>query len=359
MRNEDKAAHRLGGVELRDGWRVTQKLPSGKSGTGGIYSAYYIATNGEQIGFLKAFDYSAHDQATNDKVALIQNLTTAFSYERHILSLCTERGIKGVVRLLSSGWVDVQGPAYPRVEYLILELGEGGDCRMMLDSDKAGVQWKLRSLHQVASGLNQLHGAGIAHQDIKPSNIVNDKSGTSRITDFGSAYLNNYSGNVPEHLNRPHCGTYAYAPPELLYGFTGDFETRRRACDAYLLGSLITFYFSKAPMNSLIQNNLDARLSWTRHENRGRFEEVREFVVAAFIQAIADFAADLEEGTPDLMPKDRLDLVACVQYLCHPHPYDRGHPKTMNERGSNYSLTRFVSILNRLATKYEWPTATA
>lgn len=359
MRDKDKAAHRLEGLELQEGWRVVRKLESGKVGTGGVYSAYYEATDGERAGFLKAFDYSDEDKATQDKSKLLENTTTAFNYEKLILSLCTERGIKGVVRLLSTGWVDVPDASYPRVEYLILEFGEGGDCREMLDNPQANLRWKLKSLHQVASGLNQLHAAGIAHQDIKPSNIVNDRKGASRISDFGSAYLKNYSGSIPEHLTKSHCGTYAYAPPELLYGFKGDFEIRRRACDAYLLGSLIAFYFSRTPMNSLIQKNLDPRLSWTQHENQGHFDEVKEYVSDAFAKAVNDFTLDLEDGTPELAPEDRESLAMCVQYLCNPSPYDRGHPKTINERGSNYSLTRFVSILSRLAKKYDWKVPTA
>jgi eukaryotic-like serine/threonine-protein kinase len=50
-----------------------------------------------------------------------------------------------------------------------------------------------------------MHGSGIGHLDLKPSNVVLRASGEPTIVDFGLA---------GRHL-RPGCGTVAYAAPEI------------------------------------------------------------------------------------------------------------------------------------------------
>ena len=78
-----------------------------------------------------------------------------------------------VVRALDSGSITVD-PSIPftNVPYLIFEAADA-DIRLHLDTSSAStIAWRLRALHHIATGLKQLHGADIAHQDIKPSNIL-------------------------------------------------------------------------------------------------------------------------------------------------------------------------------------------
>ena len=99
-----------------------------------------------------------------------------------------------------------------------------------------------RSLHNTAVGLQQLHKNGIAHQDLKPSNVlVFDK--VSKISDLGRASTQEISFRY-DNLIIP--GDRNYAPIEQLYNyhFCNDFE-EKFAADLYLLGSLFIFFFSK------------------------------------------------------------------------------------------------------------------
>jgi len=43
-----------------------------------------------------------------------------------------------------------------------------------------------------------------------------------------------------------------------------------------------------------------------------------------------------------------------VEYLCNPFPEKRGHAKNVAMRGSNYSMERFVTILDVLRRKAEF-----
>lgn len=58
--------------------------------------------------------------------------------------------------------------SFTKVDYLIFELADG-DVRSHLDAMPAfDAAFLLRTLHHVATGLQQLHRAQIAHQDLNP-----------------------------------------------------------------------------------------------------------------------------------------------------------------------------------------------
>jgi len=349
MRDKNKASHNLLGKTLHNDWVVTGQCENVTSRTGGIYSAYYEVSKGNQRGFLKAFDYSGADLAgaSSDEMSKIN---TAYNYEKHVLETCTRKGIKNVVRFIDAGEIEVpEIEKYPKVVYLILEQGIQS-CKALLADPNVDWSWKLISLHQVASGLNQLHRAEIAHQDMKPSNVVTMQDGVSRITDFGSASYKTHPINPPAFLNL-YQGTREYAPPELLYGGgigngQNPFESLQRPCDAYLLGSMIVFYFSNISMTALIQNNLAPQWSWNQAANQGNYSVVKPYVSMAFAKAMEDFAEEMK-----IYPFHS-ELVDSVRYLCNPDPYQRGHPKGLHLKIGQHSLERFVSILARLVFAY-------
>lgn len=54
-----------------------------------------------------------------------------------------------------------------------------------------------------------MHEKSIAHRDIKPENIVISSEGVAKLCDFGWAAL-------VETSRKTYCGTFDYAPPEIL-----------------------------------------------------------------------------------------------------------------------------------------------
>lgn len=87
---------------------------------------------------------------------------------------------------------------------------------------------------QLCVGLEAIHKAGILHRDFKPANIIIDKKGVARITDFGIAGI---ESDISKDEIRS--GTPAYMSPEQI---TGKEVTARS--DIYALGLVIYEIFT-------------------------------------------------------------------------------------------------------------------
>ncbi|XP_037474433.1 serine/threonine-protein kinase STY13-like [Triticum dicoccoides] len=79
----------------------------------------------------------------------------------------------------------------------------------------------------LARGLSYLHSMKIVHRDVKPENMLLDKSGTVKIEDFGVARIE------PRNPNdmTGQTGTLGYMAPEVLNG-----HPYNRKCDVYSYG---------------------------------------------------------------------------------------------------------------------------
>jgi serine/threonine protein kinase len=89
----------------------------------------------------------------------------------------------------------------------------------------------VRICSQVANGLNALWEAGMVHRDVKPANILLDRTGKAYITDFGLAKLSD--GTVLTRPGQP-LGSIDYMPPEQIRG-----EPVTGAADTYSLGCVV------------------------------------------------------------------------------------------------------------------------
>ncbi len=337
-------AEQLLHLELPEGWRVVEKLIPGPAATGGCFSQGYIveSVDGERA-FLKALDYSWALQAP-DPALTLQAMTTAYIFERDLLRRCGERGLDRVVRAIGDGRVTVDaGNPAGVVQYLIFEMADGDIRTQMAVWQEVNLAWLLRSLHHVATGMKQLHGQGIAHQDLKPSNVLVFGQRYSKVGDLGRASMR---GQQPPHEDLRVPGDPGYAPPEQLYGAVpGEWNARRLGCDAYLLGSLITFVLSGAGMTAMIAGELDP--SQRPGVWQGTYSDLLPFVRDAMGKAIDRFAV----GIP---APYRAELVEMVRQLCEPDPQLRGHPRNRRVPATQYSLERYVTQLDLLAKRAEY-----
>ena len=332
-------------LTLDDGWKVIRYADRAATATGGKFSTGYIVQNVDgRVGFLKAMDYTDALQQPNT-AEILQHMTSAYLFEKQICDKCRDYHLNRVVHAIGSGSIhaDKSNPA-GKVEYLIFELAKG-DIRTHLDTqNQFDLAFALRTLHNVATGLWQLHGSEMAHQDLKPSNVLVFTQGEGqKIGDLGRSW----SRSIPApHDDFTIAGDRGYAPPELLYQ-SDDNQTiqGRYACDLYLFGSLIVFLFSRTHLNGLLVEHLD-------HDHRpyqweGSFKEVLPYVRDAFHRATTQFSMDVTNIIRD-------DLLEVVRQLCEPDPLLRGHPLNRRFPGNQYSLERYIARFNLLATRAEY-----
>lgn len=342
----NSAAESLEGIELENEWKVQGKISRSEKATGGYFSVCYEVEKDGEVAFLKALDFVAFFKMGPQKnvVDIIQEMTETFQYERDILTLCRENPAHNIIRLLDSGEVKVSGHAIEQVPYLIFEMAEC-DVREKLNfSKELDNAWKLRSLHNIAKGLRQLHTMQVSHQDLKPSNVLIYDNSVSKIGDLGRSVSRTI---LSPHSELSFPGDFKYAPPEVLYGYhIENWSKRVYSIDLYLLGSLITFYFTGTTMTAMLSTNLDGNFKWDKWSES--FEKVRPFLIEAFNKSLDSIKENIEN--------DKLseEVVKLVNQLCYPDPNFRGNPVDVNSSGKSYNLERFISRLDLLSKRVEY-----
>ena len=339
-----KYAAQLLGLELPGDWRVVHHFTREADATGANFSEGYLveAKNGSRA-FLKALDFSRAFSSQTDFTRLLQAMTAAYNFERDLLVRCRERRLDKIVLAVDDGEVLVDpAVSFSRVPYIIFELADGDIRRHINFSKQFDVRWALRALHNTATGLLQLHREQIAHQDVKPSNVMMFEGGAhAKLGDLGRASHQPAVGSFDDLLIP---GDPAYAPPELHYGFVpGDWNSRRYGNDAYHLGSLICYFFTGLGMTAMIMKAMLPE-RWPRSW-QGSYADVLPFVREAFDIAVRQVESQI--------PADiRGPLSEMLRRLCDPDPSRRGHPRTRAMKyGNPYSLERFVSELDLLARR--------
>jgi eukaryotic-like serine/threonine-protein kinase len=88
---------------------------------------------------------------------------------------------RNVVRIFDLG---VSGPT----KFITMEYLEGGALNSLMANGKLPPVQAVEILRQVCRGLEVAHGENVIHRDLKPQNIMVDKTGRVSVMDFGLAY---------------------------------------------------------------------------------------------------------------------------------------------------------------------------
>lgn len=129
---------------------------------------------------------------------------------------------------------------YEGWHYFSLKLIDGEDLgRQMRNGvwpalDPDGQQRTARLLLTVAGAVHFAHQRGILHRDLKPTNILLDRTGVPYLTDFGLAKLIEETSDLTRTSSV--LGTPAYMAPEQAAGRT---EAVTVAADVYSLGAVL------------------------------------------------------------------------------------------------------------------------
>lgn len=175
--------------------------------------------------------YLAENQASGATVVLKTPSVNFEDDERYIRQFVRE---EWVGQLINSPHVlkALTAPRPRRFLYTLTEHVEGETLADWMNRNpRPGLDEVRGILDQIARGLRAFHRNDILHQDLKPGNIMIDRSGTVKIIDFGSVRVAGL-----EELRGPDAlpallGTRDYAAPEYLRG-----EPPTPRSDQYSLG---------------------------------------------------------------------------------------------------------------------------
>lgn len=342
-------ADNLTGLTIGE-WSVQRKI-SHKPSSGGNFSVGYevLSSNGQK-GFLKALDYSSAFKSTSP-VDSLNSMTSAYIFERDLLLKCSSSRLRYIVKIIDCGTYSLPEDQYPdgivfspSVDYMVLELADSS-IRSLIDLSQAfDYAWALRSLHNIAVGIEEMHGIQIAHQDIKPSNILLfSQENRSKLGDVGRSS----SLTTPAiHDTFPCAGDCTYSPFEQLYGEVNpDWKIRRYSCDMFMFGNLIMTYFNNISITTAVLNKLPPSC-WP--QNWGdTYANILPQIENAFSECIENFNHKVEKEL-------RMELIDMIKQLCYPDVSKRGDMKNSHMRSQQYSLRRYVSKLDVLSRKYEY-----
>ncbi len=119
-----------------------------------------------------------------------------------------------------------------QILYLAMRLVDGGSLDQRLRQGPLPLTDVGRLFPQIASALTYAHNEGVVHRDLKPNNILLDKSGNPYLTDFGIAKL--VQSSVAMTATGTVMGTPSYMSPEQWRGGTLDARA-----DIYALGVML------------------------------------------------------------------------------------------------------------------------
>jgi serine/threonine protein kinase len=291
-----------------------------------------------------------------DQLAAIRHFAEMIQFEGELLEICKQRHLSRIVRLIEQGTLDgaVGSEVTPvvaaasRVYFFIFELADGDVRHRFSRTCETDCSLKLRALHQTATAVAQLHGSSIAHQDVKPSNVVSFNGNEHKLADLGRASL---VGRLGPTDDLPFAGDLTYMPPEYAYGFTPpDALDRRFGTDVYLLGSLIAFLFtlqgSSALLRQRVPDHVLPRVWSTDPESawNGSFADALPHLVKAHGE-VSDY---LSQQIPTYCSGD---LSRAYFELAHPDPLVRGHPKARRQVGRPLGLERYISLFDLLSKR--------
>jgi serine/threonine protein phosphatase PrpC len=106
--------------------------------------------------------------------------------------------------------------------YVAMEFIDGQTLtQWMIDNPKPDLETIRGIVEQIARGLQAFHRMEMLHQDIRPDNIMIDKTGTVKIIDFGSTKVKGVVEAAPAINHDDILGTVQYSAPEYFVGERG------------------------------------------------------------------------------------------------------------------------------------------
>lgn len=203
--------------------------------------------------------------------------------------------------------------------YVAMEFVDGQTLtQWMIDNPNPGLETVRGIVEQLAKGLRAFHRMEMLHQDLRPDNIMIDRTGTVKIIDFGAACVAGIMEMQIPTLAENIQGTAQYTAPEYFWGESG---TPRS--DMFSLGVIAYQMLTrKLPYGAHI-----ARIRAPSAQDKLQYESMRETVREVPIwvdeavqkavslnpgkryEALSEFVYDLRHPNRDFLRRSRQPLL--------------------------------------------------
>lgn len=273
-------------------YRIIRFISSG--GFGCTYEAVHTGLNGRMA--IKEFfvqDICNRDDATGyvsvglqSKAQTFDKLREKFIREAQSVFALSHPGIVHV-----SDVFEENGTAYFVMDYI-------DGCSLADLVDKNGPMDEATALgymRQVCAALEYVHANGRLHLDIKPGNIMVDRTGRAVLIDFGAS--KQYDDGTGKNMSTLLGFTPGFAPPEQM---TSDVSRFLPATDVYALGgTLYNLLTGEAPLSANLRyagDELKPLPESVSPSTRRAVEAALQLNKSARPQSVAEFAALLFGG---------------------------------------------------------------
>lgn len=334
------AAEELDGIVISERFRLDRKLHVGKQESGGNFGVGYVATDLQdgKKRFVKVVDFRKRMHELHE----LREILEWAEFEVLMHKACMR--MSNVVRMVAHGelaFLEVGSSDPYNLICVVMELGEG-DIKNHVDyAPQGSAYWKLWVLREISLAMVQMERANLAHNDIKPSNVIRFPSEGDRhivkLGDVGRAVTKSGSGPFDDWI---WAGDPRHKPLETLYGYQeSEWQNRSTAADAYMLGNLACFLFAGASMTERIVSSLPSELR--PGEFAGGYHDVIDIIRHAWNTVLE------EQIFPNIPDGCRDDLSTIIRWLTDPDPVVRGEPSA--RRIGTLGLDRIYSRLDRMA----------
>lgn len=273
-------------------YRIIRFISSG--GFGCTYEAVHTGLNGRMA--IKEFfvqDICNRDDVTGRVSVGLQSKAQTFDKLREKFI----REAQSVFALSHPGIVHVSdvfeenGTAYFVMDYI-----DGCSLEYLVDKKgRLSEATALGYMRQVCAALEYVHANGRLHLDIKPGNIMVDRTGRAVLIDFGAS--KQYDDGTGKNMSTLLGFTPGFAPPEQM---SSDVSRFLPATDIYALGgTLYNLLTGEAPLSANLRyagdefKPLPASVS---PSTRRAVEAALQLNKSARPQSVAEFAALLFDG---------------------------------------------------------------
>jgi serine/threonine protein phosphatase PrpC/predicted Ser/Thr protein kinase len=165
--------------------------------------------------------YLAEDEETNEQVVIKTPSVDLREDEAYLERFLMEEWI---ARRVNSAHVlqPCQQTRKRNYVYTVTEYIDGQTlAQWMTDNPKPDIESVREIVEQIAKGLRAFHRLEMLHQDLRPENIMIDKTGTIKIIDFGSTLVAGIA-EIDTPIQQFHIqGTAQYTAPEYFLGEMG------------------------------------------------------------------------------------------------------------------------------------------